>query len=131
MAEGLTLRALSRNYRQALIGAAILGGVGLIAGSLLGYWKAGILLCVGLLLGGLNGRLMLRSTLRLAETENVGKRPFMFGTLRRLAGITAIALVLVFTFRPHGIAVVVGLAVFQLLMVATAGASVLREVRNT
>ncbi|MQA87345.1 MAG: hypothetical protein GEV03_22635 [Streptosporangiales bacterium] len=121
---------MSRNYRKALIGAAILGGVGVIVGTLLGYWAAGVLLCVGLALGGINSRLMLSSTFRLAESEVVGKRPFMLGTLWRLAAITAVALALVFAFRPHGVAVVVGLAVFQLLMVVTAGASVLREVRN-
>ena len=130
MTAGLALTDLSRNYRKALIAAAVIGGAGLVVGSLLGYWAAGALLCVGLALGAVNTRMMLSSTIRMAESEEIGKRPFMFGTLRRLAGITAVALALVYFFRPEGVAVVVGLAVFQLLVVTAAGATIVREVRS-
>lgn len=129
MTEGLTLTDLSRNHRKSLVGAAVLGGIALIVASLLGYWVVGALLCAGLALGVVNSRLMLSSTIRLAENDEVSKRPFMFGTLRRLAAVSAVALALVYLFRPEGVAVVVGLAVFQLVMVTTAGVSIAREAR--
>lgn len=130
MASGLALTDLSRGYRKALIGAAVLGALSVVAAIALGYWAAGVLLCVGLALGAVNSGLMLSTTVRLTASEETRKRPFMFGTLKRLAAVTAVALALVYVFRPEGVAVVVGLAVFQVLMVATAGAAVVREVRN-
>lgn len=130
MASRLAWADLSQGYRKTLIAVPIVSGVGLLTASLLGYVAAGVMFCVGIGLGLLNSRMMISSTARFAASDGSNPRRLMFGTLQRLAGVTIIALAFVFFFRPEGIAVVIGLAVFQLLMLGTAGASVVGEVRK-
>lgn len=130
MTTGLALTDLSGNYKRALIATPVLGGTGLLVSSVLGYWIAGVLFCVGLALGLVNISLMLRATARFSASDDPSKRPIILGTLRRLAIITALALPLAIYFQPEGIAVVFGLAVFQLLTVAGMSGPILREVRK-
>jgi hypothetical protein len=50
--------------------------------------------------------------------------------LGRLAVITAVALVCAIMFRPDGLAVFAGLAIFQLLTIISASVPLVREIRQ-
>lgn len=131
MTAGLAVLDLRRNYRKGLIGAAVLGAVGLVVSALLGYPLAGVLLCAGMALGFVNSRLVLSSVARFTSGDGQhSSRRFAFGVFQRLAVITAVAVALALTFRPAGFAVLVGLAVFQLVMLGLAAGVSLRQVRK-
>lgn len=124
------LTDLSRHYRKALIGVLFMGGLGLIVSALLGHPLAGVLLWAGLALGFINSRLALSSVSRFTAGEDHSKRRFAVSAARRLVAITVVAVALALTFRPDGLAVIIGLGVFQMLMLGTASGEMLREVRK-
>jgi hypothetical protein len=126
----LVPRGLARGYRHTIIALALLAVGGVVVASVLGRPLAGVMLCVGLLLGTVNGLMVLSSINRATEGESVNKRAFVFGSMRRLALVTAVALTLSFTFAPEGYAVLAGLALCQLLVLANASGAMLREVRR-
>lgn len=130
MAADATLGGVTKDYRRVLIMAAVLGMVGLIVSIVLGHYIAGLTLCVGIALGFVNTRLTLSAAARFTETENRSKRPIVFGTLKRLGAISAVALLLTYVFRPDGLATLVGLALFQMLLLGKTSTSLFREVRR-
>jgi hypothetical protein len=120
------------NFRRTLIAAIVLGGVSLLACSLLTSYAAGLLICVGLALGAYNARMVARGAARAATGgRGYRRRRFVGSALGRLGVITAIALLLLIAVHPGGWGVVVGLALFQLLLVGMAAGPLLREVRRT
>lgn len=130
MAADATLGGVTKDYRRVLIMAAVLGMVGLIVSIVLGHYIAGLTLCVGIALGFVNTRLTISAAARFTETENRSKRPIVFGTLKRLGAISAVALLLTYVFRPDGLATLVGLALFQMLLLGKTSTSLFREVRR-
>jgi hypothetical protein len=50
--------------------------------------------------------------------------------LQRLGVLTAIALLIAFAFRPQGFTVLIGLAVFQLLMMGSTAGAMVRQLRG-
>lgn len=131
MTASLALTDLSRQYRKTMIAAPFVGGVGLLVSSLLGHPVAGVMFCVGLALGLINSRLVIGATVRFSESgQDSGTKPFIFGALKRLGAITLACFALAFLFRPEGLAAIVGLAVFQLIMMSLGASPLLREVRR-
>lgn len=121
----------ARMYRRSLVVAVALGGASLVLLSLLGHPLAGVFAVVGLALGAFNGRQVLLSIARFASAEHPAARgPLILSMLKRLALITAVALVIVIAYRPDGIAVLGGLAMFQMLVIGRASGALLREVRR-
>jgi hypothetical protein len=86
---------------------------------------------LGLGLGALNNRMLQRSVIRYATSEDVGKKQFRRGVMARLGLVTLIALAIALLLRPDGLAVFVGLAVFQILMLIGAAVPVFRSLRPT
>ena len=107
-----------------------MGVLALIASGLLGHILMGVLGCVGLGLGLLNTRLVQRSVSKVTITENPSKKALAFSALGRLAIITAIALVVGILVRPDGIGIFIGLAVFQLIIIASTSASAVKGLRQ-
>jgi hypothetical protein len=126
----LALSGVPKEYRRALIVAAGGAGVALVVSAIMGHLLVGAFLAVGLALGFVNTRLVVGAAARFAASESRDKRPLIVGALRRLALVTAAALVLAVAFRPAGLAVLIGLAVFQLLLVGNTSTSLYREVRG-
>jgi hypothetical protein len=126
------MRGAMRNYRRALVVALVLGVVSLIVAAVTGHVVVGILLCVGLGLGVYNNQLLARSTVALMATGTgaPSKGAMAASVLRRLAVITAIALAIAFIYRPQGLAVLIGLAAFQLLSVGSVFGNLYRGVRR-
>lgn len=119
-------------FRRAVVVACIVGVVALIVALPLGYLVAAAFGCLGLGLGMLNSRLVQLSVVRFARMESSRpKRQFVGSVVSRLALITVLALALALLFRPEGIGVIVGLAVFQLLMIVVAAVPMVKEMRQS
>jgi hypothetical protein len=119
-----------RRYRLVLIVCPVAALTGLIVLSVLGYPVAGIALCAGLFMGFVNSRMMIAQAAKLTQMENPDRRALTLGVLQRLGALTAVALLIAFAFRPEGFTVLIGLAVFQLLMMGASAGAMLRQLRG-
>lgn len=131
MASDAALGGVTRGYRRVLILAAVIGVVGLIVAILIGHYIAGLTFCVGIGLGFINTRLTIGAAARFSTTKDRSKRPIIFGSLQRLGMITAVALLVAYAFRPDGIATLVGLAIFHMVLLGNTSSSLFRELRRT
>ena len=84
---------------------------------------------VGMALGLANLAVAVRSVTRFASSQP-SKARFSGSVLARLAVITVIAFGCALLFRPAGIAVFGGLALFQLIAVASSMVPLIKEIRN-
>ncbi len=130
MPAGSGVSGVARSYRRTLILAAALGLVTLAWLAVLGRPAVGALLCAGLALGAWNSMRVQESFPRVTADGVVDRRALSVSTLRRLASVTFIVLVLAVAFRPVGWSAVLGLAAFQILLVANTAGPLLREVRR-
>jgi hypothetical protein len=120
------------NLRRSLIVAACLGGLGLLVLALTGHVAMGLFGCLGLALGAFNTRLVQRSVVAFGSSEASNKKArFTRSVLGRLGAITLIAVACALLVRPDGLGVIVGLAVFQLLMVGSAVGPAFKELRQS
>lgn len=119
-------------FRRAVVAACVLGAVGLVVGLVLDYLAVAAFGCLGLGLGMINSRLVQLSVVRFAKQESARpKRQFVGSVVFRLAFVTLVALALAMLFRPEGIGVIVGLGIFQLLMIVVAAIPMWQEVRRS
>jgi hypothetical protein len=119
------------DLRRLTIVAACAGGAGVILLALFGQPLMGLLGCLGLALGLLNALLLRRSAGQFADMDGNQKSRFAAGALGRLALITVVALVIAWLTLPDGIAVLAGLAIFQLLLVVMALIPLLKDLRES
>ena len=120
------------NLRRSSMLAAIIGGAALLATSLLGHPLMGVFVLVGLALGAANTLAVQRSVLKFAASEAKDKkRRFTMGVLGRLGVITLAALACVLITRPDGLGSIVGLALFQLVMLGGATVPLIKELRQS
>jgi len=118
------------DLKRPLLMAAAMGVLALVVSGLLGHILMGVFGVVGLGLGLLNTRLVQRSVGKVTVTENPSKKALAFSALGRLAIITAIALGIGLFIRPDGIGIFLGLAVFQLIIIASTSASAVKGLRQ-
>lgn len=128
--EVISSLGAAADLRKVAVIAAGLGVVGGIAMALLGYPLMAVFLVAGLALGLLNAVLLRRAAVLYATAAGAGKGRFAMGALGRLALITGLALAVGVLVQPDGLGVFIGLAVFQLLMVATALVPLLKDLRS-
>lgn len=119
------------DLRRLAIVAAVVGVAGVVLSSLLGHPMAGVYGIVGLGLGLLNAFLLRRSAGMYASMDAPQKSRFALGALGRLGLISVIGLTIAWFTLPDGLGVLVGLAVFQLLMVFVALIPLLKELRES
>lgn len=119
------------DLRRLAIAAAVVGVAGVVLSSLLGHPMAGVYGIVGLGLGLLNAFLLRRSAGMYASMDAPQKSRFALGALGRLGLISVIGLTIAWFTLPDGLGVLVGLAVFQLLMVFMALIPLLKELRES
>jgi hypothetical protein len=124
-------RHVKANLRRGAIVAIPLGGIALLVLSLLGHPIAGVLVFVGLAVGALNTYLTQRSVVQYASNgQLVAKKRFILSSLMRLAIITLLGLGPLLLFRPDGLGVIGGLAVFQVIMLIVASMPLIKEYRR-
>jgi hypothetical protein len=99
------------------------------AGSL-GHPMVGVFFGGGLLLGLLNAVGVQRSVAAITAEAHPLKKKMAMNSASRLMIITVIGLTVAFVFRPEGLGVVFGLALFQILLVGSIALPVWKKLRN-
>lgn len=122
----ITWATFRRSARAGAIAAVIVAAVLL----LLGQGLYAVFAVVGIGLGVLNTWLVMRSVARFTNTESFTKAKFSGSVLARIAAITLLAFACALLFRPHGIAVFGGLALFQLIATVSSALPLIKEIRQ-
>lgn len=117
-----------RPVRLFAISVAITA-VAVLAAGLSGHLMVGVFFGIGLLLGLLNAVLVRRSVDSITAREHPLKRSMTVNSASRLAIITVVGLIIAYLFRPAGLGVLFGLALFQVLLVASTALPVWKKLR--
>jgi hypothetical protein len=113
--------------RRTMLGALIVGVLGLVILLLLSQNWAALGLCIGIGLGIGNFRLIVRSVVKVGQrVEGNKRRPLAMNTLGRLMVMTVVALVLAWVEPPLGLGIIGGLAIFQFVLLANVTRSMLK-----
>lgn len=107
----------------------LLAGLVTAAAALLGYPLFGLFFGIGLALGLLNALLVRRAVESITAQDHPLKKKMALNSATRLLVITAVGLAIAFTFRPMGLGVVFGLALFQVVLVLSTSLPVLKKLR--
>ncbi len=110
--------------------AAVLTAVAVAIAASLGNPMVGVFFGVGLLLGLLNALGVQRSVAAITAEDHPLKKKMAANSATRLLVITTIGLAIAFVFRPAGLGVVFGLALFQVLLVLTTALPVWKKLRS-
>jgi hypothetical protein len=108
----------------------VLTAVAIAIAESLGHPMVGVFFGVGLLLGLLNAVGVQRSVAAITAEAHPLKKKMAVNSASRLLLITVIGLTVAFVFRPAGLGVVFGLALFQVLLVLSTALPVLNKLRN-
>ena len=108
----------------------VLTAVAVAAAGSLHHPMVGVFFGVGLLLGLLNALGVQRSVAAITAEAHPLKKKMAMNSASRLLIITVIGLTVAFVFRPEGLGVVFGLALFQVLLVASTALPVWKKLRN-
>jgi hypothetical protein len=118
-----------RPVRLLVISVGITAVAIFVAG-LLGHLMVGVFFGIGLLLGLLNALLVRRSVASITARDHPLKSSMAINSATRLAVITILGLVIAYVFRPAGLGVVFGLALFQVLLVGSTALPVWKKLRT-
>ncbi|MGK2882440.1 MAG: ATP synthase subunit I [Mycobacterium sp.] len=115
---------------RLLVVCLVLAALATGAAAFTGHWKFGAFFGVGLGLGLLNALLVRRAVEAITAEDHPLKKKMAVNSATRLLAITAVGLTIAFLFRPDGLAVLFGLAIFQALLVMSTSLPVLRKIRS-
>ncbi|WP_421844910.1 ATP synthase subunit I [Mycobacterium sp.] len=118
-----------RPVRLFAISVALTAVAILLAG-LSGHLMVGVFLGVGLSLGLLNALLVRRSVESITARDHPLKSSMAINSASRLAVITILGLIVAYVFRPAGLGVLFGLALFQVLLVVSTALPVWKKLRT-
>ena len=118
-----------RPLRLLLI-CLVLTAIAITAAAALRHVWFGGFFGIGLGLGLLNAVLVQRSVESITAEAHPLKRKMALNSATRLLVITVIGLTIAFLFRPTGLGVVFGLALFQVLLVLTTALPVMKALRK-
>jgi ATP synthase I subunit len=107
----------------------VLTGLATLAAALLGHVMVGVFFGVGLVLGLLNAVLVQRSVEAITADAHPLKRKMALNSATRLLMMTVIGLTIAFIFRPQGLGVVFGMALFQVVLVISTALPVMKKIR--
>jgi hypothetical protein len=102
----------------------------MLAAGLSGHLMVGAFFGIGLLLGLLNALMVRRSVASITAKEHPLKSSMALNSATRLAIITIVGLIIAYVFRPAGLGVVFGLALFQVLLVVSTAVPVWQKLRT-
>jgi hypothetical protein len=106
-----------------------IAGLATLAAALLGHPTVGVFFGIGLGLGLLNAILVQRSVEAITAQDHPLKRKMALNSATRLLVMTVIGLTIAFLFRPQGLGVVFGMALFQVLLVLSTALPVMKKLR--
>jgi len=117
MFANVSLPDLAAASRRTVLSALIFGVIGMVACLALGVPLPALGLGIGLCLGILNFRMIVRSVAKVGESEIENpKKPLAANSVGRLAVISIIAVGFLFLSFDLGLGVMIGLAAFQFLL---------------
>lgn len=102
----------------------------IVAAGLFGYVMFGVFFGVGLGLGLINAILVQRSVDAITAEAHPLKRKMAVNSATRLLVISVVGLVIAFAFRPLGLGVLFGLALFQVLLILSTALPVWKKIRS-
>lgn len=108
----------------------VLTALALVLSGLAGHLLFGLFFGIGLGLGLLNAVLVQRSVESVTADAHPLKRKMALNSATRLLVITVVGLTIAFVFRPLGLGVVFGLALFQVLLVLSTALPVWKKIRT-
>jgi hypothetical protein len=114
---------------RLFVTSLVLTAAAVVVAALLGHPKVGVFFGVGLLLGLLNALGVQRSVASVTADAHPLKKKMALNSATRLMVITVVGLTVAFVFRPAGLGVVFGLALFQVLLVLTTALPVMKKLR--
>src|SRR4051794_15420871 len=85
---------------------------------------------IGLLLGLLNAVMVQRSVEAITADAHPLKRKMAVNSATRLLVMTVIGLTIAFVFRPQGLGVVFGMALFQVVLVLSTALPVMKKIKS-
>ncbi len=121
------LPALPLSLRRPLIIAGAVAVAGLVVTGLYGHVLAGVFGVLGMAMGLVNIRLVQLGVDKVTRDEHPRKQQLAFSSASRLALITFVALGLGLAFRPDGLGVFGGLAVFQVILVCNTAVAAVKN----
>jgi len=131
MIEGfvdLDAARLGRGLRRTRISAGLLGVIGLVVASVLGYPWVGLGIVLGLVLAAVNTRWVDTMVARVKNVDaKAARRPVALRTLGRLAVTTAAVMALLFLATPMGFGALGGLVLYQAVFLSNMLSAVLRS----
>jgi len=104
--------------------------VAIAAAAWAGQVMFGVFFALGLGLGLINALLVRRSVASITADAHPLKHKMALNSATRLLVITAIGLAIAFAFRPLGLGVVFGLALFQVVLVLSTALPVWKKIRT-
>ena len=115
---------------QLLAVCAALTALVLALAAWAGHVMFGVFFGVGLVLGLINALLVQRSVAAITADAHPLKRKMAVNSATRLLIITAVGLTIAWIFRPLGLGVVFGLALFQVVLVLSTALPVWKKIRT-
>ncbi|MGH3969868.1 MAG: ATP synthase subunit I [Mycobacterium sp.] len=115
---------------RLLVISVALTAVAIVAAGSLGHPMVGVFFGIGLLMGLLNALGVRRSVAVITADAHPLKKKMALNSAGRLLVISVIALVVAFVFRPQGLGVVFGLALFQVLLVFSTALPIWQKLRT-
>jgi hypothetical protein len=109
--------------------SVVLTGLATVAAGLLGHVMIGVFFGVGLGLGLLNAVLVQRSVDAITADAHPLKRKMALNSATRLLVLTVIGLTIAFIFRPQGLGVLFGMALFQVVLVISTALPVMKKLK--
>jgi hypothetical protein len=125
--QSFSVLQISRVARRTALSAVAAGLVALGVCAVVGYPIAGAGVCIGLALALGNIRFTGSAAAKAVATENVGRRPLALNTLARLSVVTVVAVGLLLLQVQLGFGTLLGLAIFQFIMLANMTVTLLKN----
>lgn len=114
---------------RLLVICVALTGLATIVSALLGHPLFGAFFGIGLGLGLINALLVRRAVFSITAHDHPLKKKMALNSATRVLAISVIGLVIAFIFRPLGLGVLLGLALFQVILVLSTSLPVLKKLR--
>ena len=114
---------------RLLVICVSLAGLVTIAAALLSHPLFGLFFGIGLGLGLINALLVRRAVESITAGDHPLKKKMALNSASRLLAITVVGLTIAFIFRPMGLGVLFGLALFQVVLVLSTSLPVWQKLR--
>jgi hypothetical protein len=115
---------------RLLVICVAFAGLVTVAAALVGYPLFGLFFGIGLGLGLINALMVRRAVESITAGDHPLKKKMALNSASRLLAITVVGLAIAFVFRPMGLGVLFGLALFQVVLVLSTSLPVWKKLRT-